>query len=313
MTRVLVVDDEPQILRALRINLRVRNYEVDTAATGSEALTTAGRHPPDLVLLDLGLPDLDGVEVIEGLRGWTQAPIIVLSGRADSTDKVEALDAGADDYVTKPFGMEELLARMRAAIRRAAPAADEPVVRLGDLVIDLAAKTVSRDDGEAIRLTPTEWHLLEVLLRNPGKLLTQRQLLTEVWGPGYADASGNLRLYMAQLRRKLEPDPARPRWLLTEPGMGYRYQPSRTGPRPSRPPSADRGHGRLGQRRDPAARVTASRDADRGPGLSGTLRRWALSGSRCATPSGAASITGISSSSRSARTSSAGGSSAGRG
>jgi two-component system KDP operon response regulator KdpE len=226
VTRVLVVDDEPQILRALRINLRVRNYEVDTAATGSQALTTAGRHPPDLVLLDLGLPDLDGVEVIEGLRGWTQAPIIVLSGRADSTDKVVALDAGADDYVTKPFSMEELLARMRAAVRRAAPAADEPVVRLGDLVIDLAAKTVSRDDGEAIRLTPTEWHLLEVLLRNPGKLLTQRQLLTEVWGPGYADASGNLRLYMAQLRRKLEPDPARPRWLLTEPGMGYRYQPS---------------------------------------------------------------------------------------
>ena len=228
MTRVLVVNDEPQILRALRINLRVRNYEVDTAATGSEALTTAGRHPPDLVLLDLGLPDLDGVEVIEGLRGWTQAPIIVLSGRADSPDKVAALDAGADDYVTKPFGMEELLARMRAALRRAAPAADEPVARLGDLVIDLAAKTVSRDDGSggAIRLTPTEWHLLEVLLRNPGKLLTQRQLLTEVWGPGYADASGNLRLYMAQLRRKLEPDPARPRWLLTEPGMGYRYQPS---------------------------------------------------------------------------------------
>jgi two-component system KDP operon response regulator KdpE len=226
VTRVLVVDDEPQILRALRINLRVRNYDVDTAATGSEALTTAGRHPPDLVLLDLGLPDLDGVEVIEGLRGWTQAPIIVLSGRADSTDKVVALDAGADDYVTKPFSMEELLARMRAALRRAAPVTDEPVVRLGGLVIDLAAKTVSRDGGGAIRLTPTEWHLLEVLLRNPGKLLTQRQLLTEVWGPGYADAAGNLRLYMAQLRRKLEPDPGRPRWLLTEPGMGYRYQPS---------------------------------------------------------------------------------------
>jgi two-component system, OmpR family, KDP operon response regulator KdpE len=226
VTRVLVVDDEPQILRALRINLRVRNYEVDTAASGSEALTAAGRHPPDLVLLDLGLPDLDGVEVIEGLRGWTQAPIIVLSGRADSTDKVEALDAGADDYVTKPFGMEELLARMRAAIRRTGPVADEPVIELGGLVIDLSAKTVTRAGGEAIRLTPTEWHLLEVLLRNPAKLLTQRQLLTEVWGPGYADASGNLRLYMAQLRRKLEPDPARPRWLLTEPGMGYRYQPA---------------------------------------------------------------------------------------
>ena len=227
VTRVLVVDDEPQILRALRINLRVRNYEVDTAATGSEALTTAGRHPPDLVLLDLGLPDLDGVQVIEGLRGWTQAPIIVLSGRADSTDKVEALDAGADDYVTKPFGMEELLARMRAALRRARPRgrrAGDPPRRPGHRPgrqDRLAGRT-----ARAIRLTPTEWHLLEVLLRNPGKLLTQRQLLTEVWGPGYADASGNLRLYMAQLRRKLEPDPARPRWLLTEPGMGYRYQPA---------------------------------------------------------------------------------------
>jgi two-component system KDP operon response regulator KdpE len=239
VTRVLVVDDEPQILRALRINLRVRNYEVETAATGSQALSTAARHPPDLVILDLGLPDLEGIEVIQGLRGWTKAPIIVLSGRADSMNMVEALDAGADDYVTKPFGMEELLARMRAALRRVGEAADEPQVRLGDLLIDLAAKTVTRGGstaadyqagegpaGEAIRLTPTEWHLLEVLLRNPGKLLSQRQLLTEVWGPGYADASGNLRLYMAQLRRKLEPDPARPRWLITESGMGYRYQPS---------------------------------------------------------------------------------------
>ena len=234
MTRVLVVDDEPQILRALRINLRVRSYDVDIAATGSQALEAAAKHPPDLIILDLGLPDLDGVEVIEGLRGWTQAPIIVLSGRADSTDKVEALDAGADDYVTKPFGMEELLARMRAAVRRVGPGTSEPKVRLGHLVVDLAAKRVIRDgadgaDGPDIRLTPTEWHLLEVLLRNPGKLLSQRQLLTEVWGPGYADASGNLRLYMAQLRRKLEPDPARPRWLLTEPGMGYRYQPSPDG------------------------------------------------------------------------------------
>jgi two-component system KDP operon response regulator KdpE len=235
VTRVLVVDDEPQILRALRINLRVRSYDVDIAATGSAALEAAAKHPPDLVILDLGLPDLDGVEVIEGLRGWTQAPIIVLSGRADSTDKVDALDAGADDYVTKPFGMEELLARMRAAVRRSGPDTSEPRVRLGHLMVDLAAKRVIRDDAEDgdgdgaaadIRLTPTEWHLLEVLLRNPGKLLSQRQLLTEVWGPGYADASGNLRLYMAQLRRKLEPDPARPRWLMTEPGMGYRYQPS---------------------------------------------------------------------------------------
>jgi two-component system KDP operon response regulator KdpE len=240
VTRVLVVDDEPQILRALRINLRVRSYEVDTAATGAQALETAARHPPDLVILDLGLPDLDGVEVIEGLRGWTSAPIIVLSGRADSMDKVKALDAGADDYVTKPFAMEELLARMRAAARRAGPPDDQPQIRLGTLVVDLAAKRVTRDQpvsspagrdaggspaGHDIRLTPTEWHLLEVLLRSPGKLLSQRQLLAEVWGPGYADAAGNLRLYMAQLRRKLEPDPARPRWLLTEPGMGYRYQP----------------------------------------------------------------------------------------
>ena len=243
MTRVLVVDDEPQILRALRINLRVRQYEVYTAATGAQALEVAAAHPPDLVILDLGLPDMDGVDVIGGLRGWTAAPIIVLSGRADSTDKVEALDAGADDYVTKPFGVEELLARMRAAVRRT-PAADEPArVQLGDLTIDLAAKRVTRDhDGQAqdsqdshgshgshgvtdVRLTPTEWHLLEVLLRNPGKLLSQKQLLRDVWGPGYDNASGNLRLYMAQLRRKLEPDPARPRWLITEPGMGYRFQP----------------------------------------------------------------------------------------
>jgi two-component system KDP operon response regulator KdpE len=229
MTRVLVVDDEPQILRALRINLRVRDYEVHVAATGTEALEIAGRYPPDLVILDLGLPDLDGVEVIQGLRGWTNAPIIVLSGRADSTDKVEALDAGADDYITKPFGVEELMARMRAASRRTGAAAeDQPRIRLGDLTVDLAAKRVTHTNGstEDVRLTPTEWHLLEVLLRNPGKLLSRNQLLTDVWGPGYADATGNLRLYMAQLRRKLEPDPARPRWLITEPGMGYRYQPS---------------------------------------------------------------------------------------
>jgi two-component system, OmpR family, KDP operon response regulator KdpE len=247
VSRVLIVDDEPQILRALRINLRARQYEVHTAATAADALAVAAAHPPDLVILDLGLPDMDGVEVIGGLRGWTQAPIIVLSGRADSTDKVAALDAGADDYVTKPFGVEELLARMRAAARRTGAAEDLPRVRLGDLTIDLAAKRVIRAGEDAairsgavpaqgdgavttgtptdVRLTPTEWHLLEVLLRNPGKLLSQRQLLRDVWGPGYDNASGNLRLYMAQLRRKLEPDPARPRWLITEPGMGYRYQP----------------------------------------------------------------------------------------
>ncbi|HEY1640677.1 MAG TPA: response regulator [Streptosporangiaceae bacterium] len=230
MTTVLVVDDEPQILRALRINLRVRHYDVHVAGTGAQALEVAAKHPPDLVVLDLGLPDLDGVEVIHGLRGWTDAPIIVLSGRADSTDKVEALDAGADDYVTKPFSMEELLARMRAVARRQSGDGDVPRISIGDLVVDLAAKRVTRpgSGGEPdtdVRLTPTEWHLLETLARNPGKLLSQRQLLAEVWGPGYADAAGNLRLYMAQLRRKLEPDPARPRWLLTEPGMGYRFQP----------------------------------------------------------------------------------------
>jgi two-component system, OmpR family, KDP operon response regulator KdpE len=235
MTRVLVVDDEPQILRALRINLRVREYEVHMASTGAEALEVAGRFPPDLVILDLGLPDLDGVEVIQGLRGWTKAPIIVLSGRADSTDKVEALDAGADDYITKPFGVEELLARMRAAVRRVGAGEDLPRIKLGDLTVDLAAKRVISGTGDDIRLTPTEWHLLEVLLRNPGKLLSRNQLLTDVWGPGYADATGNLRLYMAQLRRKLEPDPARPRWLITEPGMGYRYQPP--SPEPDSVPS----------------------------------------------------------------------------
>jgi two-component system KDP operon response regulator KdpE len=247
VTRILVVDDEPQILRALRINLRARSYDVQTAATATEALEQAGRHPPDLVILDLGLPDLDGLEVIHGLRGWTNAPIIVLSGRSDSTDKVEALDAGADDYITKPFGIEELLARMRAVARRSSADSDQPRFRLGDFTIDLAAKRIIRNaprsphqaanaehDGSSVdvRLTPTEWHLLEVMLRHPGKLLGRQYLLNEVWGPGYADAAGNLRLYMAQLRRKLEPDASRPRWLLTEPGMGYRFQPSQEDERP---------------------------------------------------------------------------------
>ena len=230
MTRVLVVDDEPQLLRALRINLRARDYEVDVAPTGREALRLASVHPPDLVVLDRGLPDLDGVEVIHGLRGWTDVPIIVLSGRTGSSDKVQALDAGADDYVTKPFGMEELLARMRAITRRSAvgETAGVPSVRLGAVTIDLAAHQVLRqaDDGttEPVRLTPTEWHLLEVLTRQPGKLLSQRYLLTEVWGAAYVDQPANLRLYMAQLRRKLEADPTRPRYLLTEPGMGFRLQ-----------------------------------------------------------------------------------------
>ena len=232
MTRVLVVDDEPQILRALSINLRARHYEVFTAGTGSEALRTAAAQPPDLVILDLGLPDLDGVEVVRGLRGWTTAPIIILSGRSGSADKVGALDAGADDYITKPFGVDELLARMRAVARRLSSEDAEPVVTFGPTMVDLPAHRVTFDDGSTtseVRLTPTEWHLLEVLLRHPGKLLSQKRLLAEVWGLGYESAGGNLRVYMAQLRRKLERDPARPRHLLTEPGMGYRFQPDHGG------------------------------------------------------------------------------------
>ena len=221
MTRILVVDDEPQLLRALRINLRARGYDVDVAADGAGALRTAAGQPPDLVVLDLGLPDMDGVDVIHGLRGWTTTPIIVLSGRSGSADKVEALDAGADDYVTKPFGVDELLARIRAATRRAAPAA-QSTLQIGQHTIDLAARLVSAVDGTQVRLTPTEWHLLEILARNPGKLVSQRHLLTEVWGPSYTDETHYLRQYLAQLRRKLEDDPARPQHLITEPGIGYR-------------------------------------------------------------------------------------------
>ncbi|MFD2763582.1 response regulator [Micromonospora eburnea] len=226
MTRILVVDDEPQILRALRINLRARGYDVLVAETGGAALRAAAGHPPDLVVLDLGLPDLDGVDVIRGLRGWTSVPIIVLSGRAGSEDKVSALDAGADDYVTKPFGVDELLARIRAVTRRlggVAPGA--PALRVGRHTVDLADRTVTRDDGTEVKLTPTQWAMLEKLLRNPGKLVSQRQLLHDVWGPEYHHETNYLRQYMAQLRRKLEDDPARPRHLITEPGMGYRYRP----------------------------------------------------------------------------------------
>lgn len=224
MTTILVVDDEPQLLRALRINLRARGYDVHVAPNGTEALRIAAAHPPDVVVLDLGLPDMDGTEVVAGLRGWTEVPILVLSGRSDSHDKVEALDAGADDYVTKPFGMDELLARLRAMLRRSGGKDDLPTVEFGSVVVDLAARKVVRA-GEDVRLTPTEWHLLEVLVRNPGKLMSQRQLLAEVWGPGYETAQGNLRLYMGQLRRKLEVDAARPVHLLNEPGMGYRFEP----------------------------------------------------------------------------------------
>ena len=223
MTRLLVVDDEPGLRKALAINLRARGYEVVLAADGRSALTTASREPPDAVVLDLGLPDIDGVEVIEGLRGWTQVPIIVLSARTGEPDKVVALDAGADDYVTKPFGMDELLARLRAALRRRPEAEDVPAVTSEDFTIDLAAKRIEDAAGEPIRLTPTEWHLLEVLIRSREKLVSQRQLLQEVWGPNYETETNYLRVYVAQLRRKLEPDPAHPRYLITEPGMGYRF------------------------------------------------------------------------------------------
>jgi len=225
VTRVLVVDDEPQILRALRINLRARQYEVDTAADGATALSTASRHPPDLIILDLGLPDLEGVDVIRGLRGWTTAPIIVLSGRTESGDKIEALDSGADDYVSKPFSIDELLARMRAVSRRAATGEDSPTVDIGEITVDLAARRVVGADGSDIRLTRTEWHMLEILVRHPGKLVSHRQLLEQVWGPNYRDESNYLRQYMGQLRRKLERDPGRPEHLLTESGMGYRFSP----------------------------------------------------------------------------------------
>jgi two-component system KDP operon response regulator KdpE len=223
--RVLVIDDEPQIVRALSINLRARRYEVHSAASGAAALSVAAKNPPDVVLLDLGLPDMDGVEVIAGLRGWTSAPIIVLSGRTGGGDKVDALDAGADDYVTKPFGMDELMARMRAVTRRAGSdgAASTAAVRIGEHLIDLANHTVTGGPQGAIRLTKTEWELLERLIRHPGQLITQRQLLTEVWGPAFADESGYLRFHFGQLRRKLETDPARPRHLITEPGIGYRF------------------------------------------------------------------------------------------
>jgi two-component system KDP operon response regulator KdpE len=222
--RVLVVDDDRQLLRALRINLTARGYDVDVAADGAAALAVASRQPPDLIIVDLGLPDMDGVRVVEGIRGWSTAPIIVLSARHVEQSKVEALDAGADDYVTKPFGMDELLARVRAALRRSAPVAEDPVVTTDAFTVDLAARRVTRD-GADVRLTPTEWHLLEVLVRHPGKLVSQRQLLQEVWGPRYERETNYLRVYLAQLRAKLEPDPSRPRHLLTEPGMGYRFQP----------------------------------------------------------------------------------------
>jgi two-component system KDP operon response regulator KdpE len=227
MTRILVVDDEPQILRALRINLSARKYDVVTAADGAQALESTRSDRPDIVVLDLGLPDIDGVDVIRHLRTWTPVPIVVLSGRVGSQDKVDALDAGADDYVTKPFNIDELLARIRAVTRRKNTPDVPAAVHMGQYTVDFAERTVrGRDDlDQAVHLTRTEWQLLELFARNPGKLLSQRQLLEEVWGPTYVEQSQYLRQYVTQLRRKLESDPARPRHVLTEPGMGYRFQP----------------------------------------------------------------------------------------
>jgi two-component system, OmpR family, KDP operon response regulator KdpE len=227
--RVLIVEDEPALLRALQINLRARGYEVATSAAGQDALVEAARNPPQAVLLDLGLPDMDGTEVIRQLRSWTTVPVIVLSGRAGSGDKIGALDAGADDYVIKPFSMEELMARLRAALRRDVYRPPDTVFSIGPCEIDLAAHSVTRPTGggerEPVHLTRTEWRMLDVLLRSAGQLVPASRLLAELWGPGAEDSTHYLRFHMARLRRKLEEDPPRPRHLLTEPGMGYRYQP----------------------------------------------------------------------------------------
>lgn len=234
--RVLIADDDPQIVRALRITLGARGYDVTTASDGQSALDAAARTHPELVILDLGMPGLSGIEVIEAIRGWTSVPILVVSGRTESWDKVEALDAGADDYVTKPFAADELLARIRALSRRQPSAADEPVVTFGEVTVDLSARLVTRA-GATVRLTPTEWRFLEVLLRNPGRLVTRETLLTEVWGPQYTTDTGYLRLYLSQLRKKLEPEPATPRYLVTESGMGYRFVPA-VGPEGLEPPAS---------------------------------------------------------------------------
>jgi two-component system KDP operon response regulator KdpE len=226
MTRVLVVEDDPQLVRALVINLQARHYGVDAAPDGATALRLAAARRPDVVLLDLGLPDIDGVGVIKGVRGWSRVPILVLSARQASDEKVAALDAGADDYITKPFSMNELLARLRAAVRRTeeTPLVPETsLVETEHFTLDLLAKKAVRD-GRDVRLTPTEWHLLEILVTNPGRLIAQKQLLQEVWGVSNSNKTNYLRVYMAQLRRKLETDPSHPRYLITEPGMGYRFE-----------------------------------------------------------------------------------------
>jgi len=222
--RVLVADDDPQILKALRIILTAHGYDVSTARDGREAIDAAAHDRPDVIVLDLGMPGLDGVSVIEAVRGWASTPILVVSGRTDTSGKVDALDAGADDYVTKPFATEELLARIRAVTRRKPEVADEPTVAFGEVVVDLAARQVKRA-GQEVRLTPTEWAVLEQLLRNPRRLVTQQTLLTSVWGPTHTRDSGYLRIYLGTLRKKLEADPSRPRHLITEPGIGYRFVP----------------------------------------------------------------------------------------
>ena len=225
MTRIMVVDDELHIRRALDINLRAHGYQVTLASTGEEALVESAANPPDLVLLDLGLPGTDGLDVIRGLRGWTSIPIIVLSARHGDVSTVAALDAGADDYVTKPFSITELLARLRASLRRHHPTPDEPVVETADFTINLMDRRVTRS-GEPVHLTPTEWQIVERLARNPGRLVTQRQLLQDVWGPQYEHETNYLRVHLAAIRRKLEPDPGRPRYFITESGIGYRFEPS---------------------------------------------------------------------------------------
>ena len=223
MSRILVVDDEAQIRKALSVNLVARGYTVDVAESGEEALTVAASAPPDLVLLDIGLPGIDGVQVVQGLRGWTNVPIIMLSVRDAEADKVRALDAGADDYVTKPFGINEVLARLRAALRRHQPAPERALVETSMFRLDLTEKVVTLHDGSHPHLTPTEWEIVEVLARRPGRLVTQRQLLQKVWGPQYEQETNYLRVHLAAIRKKLEPQPAQPRYFVTEPGIGYRF------------------------------------------------------------------------------------------
>ncbi|WP_028268099.1 response regulator [Arthrobacter sp. MA-N2] len=225
MNHVLVVDDDPHILKALRITLQAHGYTVTTASDGESALRSAAQHPVGAIILDLGLPDIDGTTVITRLREWSSVPILVLSARHGSDDKIEALDAGADDYITKPFGLDELIARLRAVLRRTVDTSEEaPVVTTASFTVDLAMRRVTRD-GKDVRLTPTEWSILDLFVRNPGKLITQQQLLSKVWGPAYGKEANYLRVYMAQLRRKLEPEPGNPRHLITETGIGYRFLP----------------------------------------------------------------------------------------